>query len=234
MILDNDAIENSKKGDNGEEKVSLVLHTKDNDNNHRYIGNYMYKDDYGNTHQIDHIEIRKNGIFCIETKNYSGVIFGNENSEKWIQYLNNKKNYFLNPIKQNKSHVKCLERLLDNKYKINSIIVFVQNNADKIKIDNVINLNILSNYISKFDNSTNLTDEEIQNIMNTLLLKMSNVKLKEHINNIESNSRLVANNICPRCKMGTIILKTGSYGLFYGCTNYPKCKFTKKANIKIN
>ncbi|WP_080957333.1 topoisomerase DNA-binding C4 zinc finger domain-containing protein [Brachyspira hyodysenteriae] len=33
--------------------------------------------------------------------------------------------------------------------------------------------------------------------------------------------------ICPRCK-GKLILKEGKYGQFYGCSNYPNCKFIMK------
>ena len=37
---------------------------------HRQINNLILVDDNNKSHQIDHIEIRENGIFCIETKNY--------------------------------------------------------------------------------------------------------------------------------------------------------------------
>lgn len=30
---------------------------------------------------------------------------------------------------------------------------------------------------------------------------------------------------CPKC-FGELIPREGRYGLFYGCKNYPKCKFT--------
>lgn len=30
---------------------------------------------------------------------------------------------------------------------------------------------------------------------------------------------------CPKC-FGELIPREGRYGLFYGCENYPKCKFT--------
>ncbi|MBR7181979.1 MAG: topoisomerase DNA-binding C4 zinc finger domain-containing protein, partial [Clostridia bacterium] len=33
-------------------------------------------------------------------------------------------------------------------------------------------------------------------------------------------------NICPRCGK-PLVLRNGSYGEFYGCTGYPKCRFTK-------
>lgn len=32
---------------------------------------------------------------------------------------------------------------------------------------------------------------------------------------------------CPYCK-GDLIKRVGKFGNFYGCKNYPKCKFTKK------
>ena len=85
-----------------------------------------------------------NGIFCIETKNYIGWIFGSENQDKWTQTLyNGEKNQFLNPLKQNKSHIYHLSKVLGGKYKINSLVVMVQNNASKVEASNVINLNDL-------------------------------------------------------------------------------------------
>lgn len=32
--------------------------------------------------------------------------------------------------------------------------------------------------------------------------------------------------VCPKCG-GNLVEKTGRYGNFFGCSNYPKCKFTK-------
>jgi len=32
--------------------------------------------------------------------------------------------------------------------------------------------------------------------------------------------------ICPKCG-GKLLEKTGKYGLFYGCANYPKCEYTE-------
>lgn len=34
------------------------------------------------------------------------------------------------------------------------------------------------------------------------------------------------NLICPRCN-GKLTLRNGRNGMFYECSNYPKCKFTK-------
>ncbi|ACX72583.1 DNA topoisomerase I [Methanocaldococcus vulcanius M7] len=37
--------------------------------------------------------------------------------------------------------------------------------------------------------------------------------------------------ICPKCG-AELILKKGVYGAFYGCSNYPKCKYTEPINKK--
>lgn len=33
---------------------------------------------------------------------------------------------------------------------------------------------------------------------------------------------------CPKCEKGKMIKRRSIYGEFYGCSNYPKCKFTRK------
>ena len=33
--------------------------------------------------------------------------------------------------------------------------------------------------------------------------------------------------VCPYCKM-PLVLRKGKYGEFYGCPNFPKCKYTLK------
>ncbi|MCQ2264293.1 MAG: topoisomerase DNA-binding C4 zinc finger domain-containing protein [Bacteroidales bacterium] len=37
----------------------------------------------------------------------------------------------------------------------------------------------------------------------------------------------VCNLKCPKCG-GNLVLRTGRYGQFHGCSNYPNCKFTTK------
>jgi len=33
---------------------------------------------------------------------------------------------------------------------------------------------------------------------------------------------------CPKCRKGTIVLRSSIYGKFGGCSNFPKCRFTIK------
>ncbi|MGD0816547.1 MAG: nuclease-related domain-containing protein [Verrucomicrobiota bacterium] len=63
------------------------------------------------TAQIDHILVADTGIFVIETKHYSGWIFGRPNDRYWTQTIFKKKSRFLNPLRQNYGHVKALQAL---------------------------------------------------------------------------------------------------------------------------
>lgn len=220
---------NEIKGKQGEIAVSYKLNPLIFGKvNHRLINNLVLTDERGKTHQIDHIEIRENGIFCIETKNYSGWIFGSENQDKWTQsFFTGEKHQFINPIKQNRSHIYHLNRVLNYKYKINSIIVLVKNNADKIDIPYVINLRDLSSYLKYFSDGTNLTDQEMNDIEKLLLNSNTKINNREHVKNIIITKQELKDDICPRCG-GKLIEKNGRYGKFKGCSNYPKCRFILK------
>jgi hypothetical protein len=83
--------------------------------------------------QMDHLVISSFGIFVIESKNYSGYIFGKAQDNDWSQVLygknNEKKTFHMpNPIKQNISHIKALQKVL-TKFPIfyHNIVVFTGN-----------------------------------------------------------------------------------------------------------
>ena len=62
--------------------------------------------------QIDHVVVSRKGIFVLETKNYTGWIFGNENSQNWTQVIYKRKEKFYNPIWQNFDHIQALKEFL--------------------------------------------------------------------------------------------------------------------------
>ncbi|ALV21502.1 MULTISPECIES: nuclease-related domain-containing protein [Carnobacterium] len=96
---------------------------------------YIPKED-GSTTEIDLLMITKLGFFVIESKNYSGWIFGNEKNRNWTQTFSNKKKFkFFNPIWQNKGHIKALQEILGiaDDLLIHSLIVF-SNNCELKKI----------------------------------------------------------------------------------------------------
>lgn len=168
-------------------------------------------------------------LSVLKLKTIQGMyVYGNENSTYWTQtFYNGDKFRHYNPVKQNKSHCYHLSKLLDNKYKINSVVVMVGNNADKINCGNVINLNELPRFLKDFNNGVNLSIEEMDMIYNKLLKNKINISNKEHVQNIKKTQKDVDKNICPRCG-GKLILRNGKQGEFYGCENFPKCRFTKQ------
>lgn len=195
---------------------------------HRQINNLILVDSNGKSHQIDHIEIRENGIFCIETKNYIGWIFGNENSEQWTQTLyTGEKHQFFNPVKQNKSHCYHISKVIGKKYIVNSVVVMANNNADKIDCNNVINLDDLKRYLANFNNGVHLSIQEMDAIYNKLKNAASDMTNSEHVENIRKTQKQIDQMICPRCG-GRLVARNGKDHYFYGCSNYPKCKFTKR------
>ena len=91
------------KGKVGERKVKIKLTSfLFGKSKWKVISNLILIDNNNYTHQIDHVVLRTNGIFCLETKNLNGLIYGNELHKNWTQVFSvNKKFKFYNPIKNN-------------------------------------------------------------------------------------------------------------------------------------
>ncbi len=182
--------------------------------------------------QVDHIVINKYGIHVIETKNFSGRIYGAENQLKWTQILayGKVKNQFYNPIKQNETHLINIKKIVsDNDVPCSNIVVFVKNNTYKINSSHIVKLGAVKRVINTPISKTELTSSQITNIYNVLNTYQSSNKISkaEHIDNIYDTQNKIENNICPRCG-SELVEKSGKYGKFWACSNYPNCKFTKK------
>jgi archaellin len=210
----------------GEAKVSSII-------GHSVAGEKYVFNDYvvlnnDQTSQIDHIVVNKHGVFVIETKNYSGRIYGSEEQQEWTQVLagGNEKNKFYNPIKQNATHIYNLRKIIKN-VPVHSVVVFVQNNVEFLQTDKVICLTDLSKTL--YSGDVVLNSEQIDEIAKKLTEKNSRslVTNETHINNIIEKKEKIEHNICPRCG-APLVLKNGKYGEFWGCSKFPKCKFIKK------
>ena len=85
------------------------------------------------TTEIDMVFLHESGLYVIESKNYSGWIFGNEEQEHWTQCLRGKfhttqKYSFYNPLRQNETHICALMELLkDDTVPYYSYVVFGNN-----------------------------------------------------------------------------------------------------------
>lgn len=99
------------KGTNGE--FLIYNHLEKMGEPNRLLPNLHLPKSDGTTTEIDLVMIARTGIYVFESKNYSGCIFGDEDSRYWTQSMKRGPKYeFYNPIWQNESRISMLRRQL--------------------------------------------------------------------------------------------------------------------------
>lgn len=161
---------------------------------------YIPKSDEGTT-EIDVLMLCCKGLFVFESKNYSGWIFGSEKQKTWCQTFpkgrnQSHKEYFYNPIMQNRSHIKHLKEFLGKNVPTRSIIVFSDRCTMKsilLESDNISVINrrdvgvVVSSIYNQISHSL-LSENEIVSLYNKLYpytQVKDAIKLK-HISNIKN------------------------------------------------
>jgi hypothetical protein len=216
------------KGKSGEIAVEILLSRLDK-SKYKVINNIMLNT-RNRTSQIDHVIVSNYGLFVIETKNYSGSIYGKEVDYDWNLNGHTKIN---NPTKQNYGHVQVIKEALSEFKDINYIpIVVFTTNADlkvSTKTDVVYTTKLIST-INKYNNQTisNSVKEAIYKKLVSLNIDNEENR-KAHVQairkNVSENNNKVSKDICPKCG-SQLVVRNGRYGKFKGCSGYPKCRFT--------
>lgn len=243
----------------------------------KILRNIYVPKDNGETSEIDLVYITQKGIFVFESKNYSGWIFGDGKSMYWTASLpNGQKNRFYNPVKQNRTHIKWLNKYLNGKVPLFSIIVFSERcKLKKVFVEDetvrVIKRDKTYATIRDIWNQSSdvLGEEDIVEIYDRLqiLTKVDEAVKQAHIQRIEKRYKTssekketsqviksaespeeriqeaeqirskdkIDNNsqpiVCPRCGKA-LVLRTAKKGnnsgkQFYGCSGFPKCRYTQ-------
>ncbi|MBQ6685239.1 MAG: NERD domain-containing protein, partial [Firmicutes bacterium] len=170
------------------------------------------------------------GIFVFESKNYSGTIYGEIDQLNWIQVLDNgSKNKFYNPIRQNKTHIKALAKYLDlPEEDFLSYVIFSERCTLKKVPPKTPQVVVLRRpemlerlQLQIAYNKRKYDDETFGKIISKLRegTNKSEEEKQKHIEDIKTK--------CPFCG-NELILRKGKYGEFWGCSAYPKCKFTRQ------
>lgn len=213
----------------------------------RVLRNVYVPKDNGETSEIDVLFITQKGIFVIESKNYSGWVFGNEADRSWTVSLpNGQKSRFYNPIKQNRSHIKWLAKYLANDTPLFSIIVFSERcELKKVTVESgdvsVVKRDRLYATVRRIWNETeDVFDAEGVDSLYERLLALTDIDetvKRAHVANIHeryvAEKPVSSTSDCPRCG-AELVLRTAKKGpnagnQFYGCSNYPKCRYTRDA-----
>lgn len=223
-------MKSTTKGDKGEAKVIAEINKLKDEQ--FLINNLILLSESGVSHQFDHILIRHNGVFVIETKNYYGDIKGTIEDTYWTKSFISKGKLhiekFMNPIKQNNAHIRYLRKVLGKDVQLINVVVFVDNDVSNLGIYSVMNLSQLNRRISLVESSKPLSLEKMKNINDTLLHLEADIQNDDHVDNIKKlkkdrrNKReeyilVIERGICPICGNKTQMNKN-----IYIC---PNCKY---------
>lgn len=225
-------------GESGERAVSSYL--ADLECEDYQVFNDMLLRDGNYTTQIDHIILSCYGVFVIETKNVHGKVYGSDNAEFWKQYLpdwgykrygTTQEHQLRNPLWQNAGHIKSLRRLVfDNDIPIHGVVVFPYETDLYVTAEQpVLKMREVVPYIKQFKKVV-LSPDKVGFYRRRLLEVISTTESDRmrHLDNVyrnkERRNATVASGKCPRCG-GNLVLRSGKYGQFYGCSNYPRCNY---------
>lgn len=223
-----------RKGNAGEARVSTIL-LKQQDRDFRVFNDVLIRTKRGST-QIDHIVVSTYGIFVIETKNFSGWIHGNEKAEYWTQTFYQTRNKFRNPIRQNWAHIYALKEVLSDYRYIAYYPVIVFTGDGELKNINstvpVVYDYQLLDTIKDLRGVQILSEEQVACIADRLdsVNIQDREAVKEHVYAVQKQvyerKQKEKSLICPRCGW-SLVIRNGQYGKFYGCSHYPKCRYTQ-------
>ncbi len=152
----------------------------------KFLFNLYVPRESGKTSEIDLIMFHQKGLFVLESKNYSGWIFGNENNKKWTQtlptgYGESHKEQFYNPIMQNATHIRAVRKYIDDTIPIYSIIAFsddctLKNVTTRSNVIVTYYSNLQEKIISKLSETNNYSiPKDLMDETYDALLKFTNV-----------------------------------------------------------
>jgi len=228
----------SFKGWIGEAVMSVAKKIALDGEVYREVNNVTIATSNGTT-QIDHIIVSRYGIFVIETKNMEGWIFGTESQPRWTQSFHKSKFQFQNPLQQNYRHIKALEEFLGLPSSLfHSIVCFV---GETCQLKTAMPANVIRGgpfgYI-KAKTAVLLPDERVLEIVESIktgmrpkgFLGLSTAETKrEHLASLKE--RHGSTTTCPKCGAEMVLRRTKrgekAGQQFYGCGNFPTCRFVR-------
>lgn len=105
---------------------------------------------YGGLAKIDHAVLTAGGILCIQTKHYSGVVFGAEDEAQWTNVDGIRRRRFLNPLIQNEGRSRALRKVVPDVPVANLVVFTGSVEFTSAPPKNVIHLRNLESFVAKF------------------------------------------------------------------------------------
>lgn len=125
--FNDERIANDPRGIFGEAAMmALTARVCDTDKRRYVLMRNLYIPARAGYTEIDALLLHQSGIYVLESKNLSGEIAGDLESERWSQHLNaSTEHTFHNPIRQNIGHILALEHFLKIRHEQAHFISFV-------------------------------------------------------------------------------------------------------------
>lgn len=196
----------------------------------------------GYTSQIDLVLVGNRGVYVVEVKSFSDAkIYGDTQKAKWYYYNHGKKYEIYSPLRQNKKHVEYLKTFLKEfgDVPVFSIVTMI---CDDFKISGEYPADtIICNSLPAMEKGLYKIAENKPEVFDDAQKQeiFDYIKNNQHIGKearLEHKQNVIAykdsleegkkQKICPYCK-GELVLRNGKNGKFYGCKNYPKCRYTR-------
>lgn len=167
-------------GEIGEYKVNIQLDQLPK--NCRYLQDILIPNRYSKSgfSQIDHVVITPYAIFVIETKNYTGTIYGDRNRAMWSV---NGKFPMMNPFNQNYGHIQAIKMILELSYDIHFVSIVSFNKRCTFKVNDELR-KIKSNDLIVYD--TELSEFILRKIKVLNLQNLESILSNEKIHDIYS------------------------------------------------
>lgn len=232
------------KGDIGENLTRIAAKTLTNG---LVLHDILINGNEGYTSQIDLIVIGSKGIYVFEVKSFGNArIYGDRKNSKWYYYKHGSKYEIYNPIKQNQKHIQYLKTFLKDFGDIPfySVIALLcddfqisgESDGRTVIFNKLIDTSRALVAVAK--KSPEILDkakkQAIFDYINShqIIGKDARQEHKEKVKSYKNDlENMRKQKICPYCKT-ELVLRSGKNGQFYGCKNYPGCRYTQKLSDK--
>ena len=114
------------------------------------LHDFILPGSYGGLIKIDHALLTAGGILCIQTKHYSGIVFGAEDEPQWTNVDSTLRRRFLNPLIQNEGRTRALQKVVPDVPVANVVVFTGAVEFPTPPPKNVILVDQLDSFIAKF------------------------------------------------------------------------------------
>ena len=228
------------KGWCGEFLLDRLLRHKLDPARYRVLHDIYLPTDDGATTQIDHIVVSQWGVFVVETKTYSGWIFGDAKAPQWTVSHFKRKNRFQNPLRQNYKHLATLSECLGIPIECFKTVIAFSGDAEfKTEMPpEVLHFGEVADYILRQSGTILIPPEQIREVEAVILewqRSLSRERKAAHVQNLRKNHPQPAASVppppddaipvCPKCGAPMVRrTRRSDGGEFWGCSRFPSCR----------